>query len=376
MWSPQRYRKAGKLKGIPDAVLDEAIRQIGQANSHTPPLPPILSLPHLARISQTDKGTLRDAVSRKLENPYRHFYIRKRSGGYRLISVPQGQLQATQAWIAQNMLNRTHAHRASRAFAKGDSIVKCAATHARSNWLVKIDIADFFGSITEIQVYRAFNSLGYNPLVSFEMARICTERIAASQKYEMESWQVLNADYSIPDYQQKVLGRLPQGAPTSPMLSNLVMRPIDRVLQKLAAAHNLRYTRYSDDITFSTDGEYSREKAAILIAEAARFLKQVGLFLNRRKTRVVPPGAKKIVLGLLVDGPQPNLTKEFKDNIRQHLYYLRKFGIHNHVVRRKFDSVGGLYRHLLGLINFANMVDAAYASEARDEFNALPWPGT
>jgi RNA-directed DNA polymerase len=89
----------------------------------------------------------------------------------------------------------------------------------------------------------------------------------------------------------------------------------------------------------------------------------------------VPPGAWKGVLGLIVDREMPALSREFKDGLRQHIYYLGKHGISNHVSRREFDSIKGAYRHLLGKINYASMVEAKFSSEMRMSFIKLPWPG-
>lgn len=377
MWSSQRYLKQGKLLGRDSGVLKEAIRQIARLQSHRPPLPPILSLVHLSRLTKVKHQTLRQHVMRTSDDePYRRFNIRKRTGGYRRISVPSAHLKQVQAWIAQNILSIPDVHPASHAFRKHDSTVRCATVHCEAKWLVKMDIADFFGSITEIQAFRVFLSLGYNRLVSFEMARLCTDRVPTSKKYTLESWKVRKSDYAIPGYHQAVLGRVPQGAPTSPMLSNLVMRNIDVQIAAIAKRHGLKYTRYSDDMTFSTKGNYSRADGSRLVSEVAGILKSNGLFLNRRKTAIIPPGARKVVLGLLVDRSMPNLSREFKDKLRQHLYYLKKYGIDSHIARREFDSVGGAYRYLSGLINYANMVDSEYAKKVKAEFDGIPWPGT
>jgi RNA-directed DNA polymerase len=153
------------------------------------------------------------------------------------------------------------------------------------------------------------------------------------------------------------------------------MREVDAEIDAVAKEHGLLFTRYSDDMTFSTKNSYSRAEAVVLISDVAQILKSKGLFLNRKKTVIVPPGARKIVLGLLVDRDTPNLPREFKDRMRQHLYYLKNHGIQQHIARREFDSVGGAYRHLLGLINYANMVDSEYAEKLRTEFDSLPWPG-
>lgn len=375
MWSPQRYLKQGEANGVPSAVLAEALRQIQRIQNYSPSLPVVLSLPHLARLSKTDLQVIRRYVTRENEDDYRRFYMKKRSGGYRRIGIPAEQLGRVQSWIAHNILAVLPVHTASHAFRTGDSIVKCAAVHENARWIIKIDIADFFGSITEIQVYRIFRSFGYNALISFEMARICTDKLIKSAKYKLDSWNVRAQDRKIGDYTQKVLGRLPQGAPTSPMLSNLAMIELDAQIAAIAEEAGLRYTRYSDDMTFSTRGHFTRQAAVEIVANVASVLKKKGLYLNKAKTKIVPPGARKVVLGLLAHGNLPTLSKDFKANLRQHIYYLQKHGIENHVQKRDFDSIGGLYRHLLGLINFANMVEPIYASKIRNSFDALPWPG-
>ena len=189
----------------------------------------------------------------------------------------------------------------------------------------------------------------------------------------MKSWQVRFRRSRIQFYAEKLIGRLPQGAPTSPMLANLVMRGADEELQSLANSHGLVYTRYSDDITFSTQATFSKDQAMAVVKQSAAILKRQGLFPNRAKTAVVHPGARRVVLGLLVDSDQPRLSRAFRDRLRQHLYYLETRGIMAHVEARGFDSAGGLYRHLRGLIDYANMVDQPYAQKQLLRLQQLPW---
>jgi RNA-directed DNA polymerase len=376
MWSPQRYLAKGRTLGRTPSVLAAAVAQIRRAKSQKPPLPAILSLGHLAKKAGVEYSALRNYSARSASEPYLRFTIRKRSGGRRYISVPDRNLKRVQSWIARQLLRQIPVHPASSAFGPDDSTVKCAAQHCGARWLVKLDIADFFGSISEIQVYRVFRSLKYSPLVSLELARICTDRVPQSEKYRMSAWQSKGKNYKVGAYQQHVLGRLPQGAPTSPALSNLAMRQLDTEIFRIASEYGLTYTRYSDDMTFSTTEDFSRVLGVEVISKVARALKRNGLFLNKKKSTIVPPGARKVVLGLLVDREAPALPREFKDRLRQHIYHLKKHGIDNHVARREFDSIGGAYRYLLGTINYAHMVDAEFAANIRAEFDNLPWPGT
>jgi RNA-directed DNA polymerase len=173
MWSPQRYLAEGIKLGIDIKILQSAVRQIQRLRSHNPPLPPLLSLSHLATTIESDTAYL-DRVITRSETAYRGFSIRKRSGGLRDIYVPSSALMTTQRWIAQNILCELPVHSASQAFKKGNSIVNCAQVHCEAKWLIKLDIANFFGSISEPQIYKVFQRLGYNNLVSFQLTRLCT----------------------------------------------------------------------------------------------------------------------------------------------------------------------------------------------------------
>jgi RNA-directed DNA polymerase len=306
---------------------------------------------------------------------YRHFHIRKQSGGYRKISIPEPELMQVQRWLAKYVLNPLPVHHCSYAFKPGSSIIKCAARHTGAQWLVKMDVAGFFSSISEIQAYRVFNNLGYQPLVAFELARLTTYAPINSPRYYLPRWSAWESDRTISDYTFKGMGYLPQGAPTSPMLSNLVMPEIDAEIEKVAKAAGLRYTRYSDDLTFSThSSDFNRGTAANLIGKVTRILVRIGLFPQHRKTVIIPPGARKIVLGLLVDGAPPRLPREFRSDLRQHIYYLEKFGPVEHAKARKFDTVFGMYNHIRGLIDFARMVEKPYGDAMFSRLQAVDWP--
>jgi hypothetical protein len=158
------------------------------------------------------------------------------------------------------------------------------------------------------------------------------------------------------------------------MLSNLAMLEIDGILETLATGAGLVYTRYADDLAFSTaSGAFTR-------ADAVRFLKSVhshlrarGLKPNRRKTTIAPPGARKVILGLLVDGTQPRLRREFKQKLLSHAYFLRKYGVAQHAQKRGFRSRWAMRRHMEGLISYARQVEPSFADQAAREFTRVDW---
>lgn len=375
MWSPHNYKEQGLKKGFSDELLERAISQSEDVFERNHDLPSILSLKHLSVRTCTSHQKLTNFVARE-EFSYEKFSIKKRSGGRRFIYIPEPTLLHVQRWINEFILKPIPVHQASFAFNPGSSIRKCAAKHCGAKWLIKLDITDFFESISEIQVYRLFREFGYQPLVAFQLARICTIATPEmSPRRKFNNWKVRRKNKNIPRYNQRILGYLPQGGATSPMISNLVMRELDSEFSKIARKYRLVYTRYSDDITFSTrENTFERDSGRRLITEVYSLLNLSGYKPQYRKTKIIPPSAKKVVLGLNVDGPAPRLQKEFKDNIRQHFYYVETLGLSEHIVNRGFDSVWGFKCHLKGLIDYANSIEPEYARKLVVRFNNIDWP--
>ena len=374
MWASQHYIQIGKSLGVDDDVLENAVDQIDCVLDVNKDLPSILTLNHLATRAKVGHAFLRRVISRTQNGAYRHFAVKKRTGGQRWISVPHPQLLIVQRWLAKHVLNRIDASRHSYAFELESSIKKCAEQHIHAKWMVKMDVEDFFWSISEIDVYRVFVSLGYQPLVAFELSRLTTWPLVSHAPAGAAVWRAHPRD-GIPTYSWDSMGCLPQGAPTSPMLSNLVMRALDDEIYRVARKHKMVFTRYADDLTFSSqDDALGRTVCRELIGEVGGLLRQRGFNPKRKKTVVVPPGARKVVLGLNVDGDVPRLPKEFKSKMRQHLYYLRTVGPAAHAAKRNFDTVWGLQRHLRGLVDFAHMVEPEYGSELLRALGAVSWP--
>jgi hypothetical protein len=122
-------------------------------------------------------------------------------------------------------------------------------------------------------------------------------------------------------------GRLPQGAPTSGFLSNLVMRSFDKLLQDYCHEHNLRYTRYSDDVVVSSlSSTFSREYALQIVSFIQKVCEFNGFTLNKDKTRVMTPGSRKFILGLMVDGDKLRLGRHDREAIELAIYKYSKFG--------------------------------------------------
>lgn len=372
-WSSQRYIAKGLADGRDLDLLKAGASQIERSVYGNPAVPAVLTLAHLAQRCGVSYAGLRSIVARNGKQ-YTYFRIRKRSGGHRLISVPEADVLRVQKWIHTHILSKAKAHPACFSFLRKTSIRDCAAEHRGAKWVIKVDISAFFGSISERDAFDVFVKLGYNSLVAFEMARIVTDAPLFSKRYLAAPWKRAVGGYAIKQYSDTKVGYLPQGAPTSPLLSNLFMIEVDRQLEALAGKRGLRYSRYSDDMTFSTRGEFSRERAKELVHSVAAIIRAKGLRINAAKTRITPPGGRRVVLGLLVDGTAPRLTRKFRDALRMHIYHMKKYGVQNHADRRGFDSVSGLYRHVKGHLDFAKSIDQLYWTKMSTAFAEIIWP--
>ncbi|MGY4395920.1 RNA-directed DNA polymerase [Sphingomonas sp. UYAg733] len=368
--SPHTYRTEGLRRGRSLETLDNALIQ--SQPPETAGAPAILTLAHLAFRTDISRHWLRHAVASRTGEHYRDFTISKRSGGGRRIAVPDPNLMAVQRWIVREILRGRHVHEISHAYAKGSSIVKCASQHAGAGWLLKLDIHDFFENIPERKVYRVFREIGYQPLVSFELARLCTRPWVNPPDESVKRRSVANPQRRGPAfYARDYTGYLPQGAPTSPMLSNLVCRRLDIELAALAKRTGLVVTRYSDDITFSGSASgFDRALAMSLVEDVRTALSKHGFRLHERKISVVPPGARKVVLGLLVDRDRPRLTRDFRQKVTDHVRGIEKFGLARHAATRKFDAMTGMVEHIAGLIRFAGHVDSGFSDPLRLRFEA------
>jgi RNA-directed DNA polymerase len=249
----------------------------------------------------------------------------------------------------------------SWAYQPGRSIAGAARMHVGARCLVKLDLHDFFASIYERRVFSIFRRLGYPRLLSFELARLCTRT----------RLDVRGLRYGQAPYLRTPAGSLPQGAPTSGALANAAMVAIDDRLAGLAARHRVVYTRYSDDLTFSAGNSFTRQEAARPVNEVTAILAPEGLRVHRRKTTVVPPGARKVVLGLLLLDDRVALPPEFKRRVEVHVRGVRIFGLVQHAEHRRFASVLSMINHVDGCIAFARSVDPAFANTMRVEWDAV-----
>jgi len=368
--SPHQYRQEARKQGIADTVIDNALAQALPPEANAAPA--ILTLGHLARRMDVSHAYLRSVIANRDGKHYRDFIMAKRSGGIRRIAVPEPSLMAVQRWIAREILNGQPVHSNSFAYAPNSSIVKCAERHIGAGWLLKLDIHDFFESIQERSIYRVFRRVGYQPLVAFELSRLCTRPWVDPGADKTGSRAVPNfMNRGIKTYRRVLTGYVPQGAPTSPMLSNLACFRLDQKLTDFATSERLTFTRYSDDLTFSgPPREFKRARAVGLVEEVGKILAKESFRLHEKKISIVPPGGRKIVLGLLVNGDKLRLTSELRSRLADHVRGIEKFGIASHATTRGFAAPTGMINHIGGLLRWARDVEPGFANPLRTCFDA------
>lgn len=339
-------------------------------------LPVVFTLRHLSKITSIDYSLLRASVERRRESAnYRMFAIKKRSGGRRHIHAVTGDLFRVQQFINSEILQKLSPHPASFAFHSSGGIRSCASMHCGARWIFQFDLRNFFYSVTEADAYAVFKDAGYRPLLAFELARLCTTTRLPENLREI-LWQdrcgTSSKNYKFYADISGRVGVLPQGAPTSPMLSNLAARRLDLMLAGYANKHKMVYTRYADDLTISASGNLPKGASVGDIQSAVIcMIRKSGFRENCNKTRIAGPGSKKIVLGLLVDGDSPKLSKEMYKRIDRHLHAAQKYGIIKVAKHEGFDSPIGFHNHLSGLIAFVKDVDSVRWREFNERFTII-----
>lgn len=283
---------------------------------------------------------------------YTRFEIPKRSGGSRLISSPKPALRAAQEWVRNSILARLPVHSAAMAFRPGISIVDNARAHSDSRVVVRIDLKDFFPSITFPRVRGYFESLGYNSGISTVFALLCTD----SPRVQ------LNVDgvRSIVSVGQR---GLPQGACTSPDLANLIAGHLDRRLAGLVTRTGWTYTRYADDLVFSSNEvEASPHR---LLRAVTNIAGDEGFTVNEEKTRIMRSPNRQAVTGLVVNEGVRMSRRDLR-RIRAFLHQCETQGIEA-VSQRIGKSAQAVAR---GHYAYIDMVSPAAAARVREKH---PW---
>ena len=238
-------------------------------------------------------------LSNNIDKHYHNVFIPKSDGTKRKLSVPDLILKMVQRSIVDNILAYYHVSKYAKAYAFGTNVQMNARPHVGKKKILKLDIEGFFDNI----IYSKVKDVVFYKEKFSEPIRILLSMLC----YHRDS--------------------LPQGAPTSPAITNIIMYEFDEKIGAYCEEKGISFTRYCDDMTFS--GDFDEKE----IIELVKFeLKKIGLFLKNRKTAVIPNTKRQTVTGIVVN-EKINLTKEYKKKIRQEVYYITKFGLEEHLKR-------------------------------------------
>ena len=270
---------------------------------------------------------------------YRRFTIPKRDGTARAIWAPLPKLKDAQRWILRNIVEKLLVHGSVHGFLPGRSTLTNAAAHASPTIVVKVDIKDFFPTVTLPRVKGVFRRAGYREGVASLLALLCTESPREIVEHDGKIYYV-------------ALGPrcLPQGAPTSPALTNTLGLRLDRRLSGLAKALGFRYTRYADDLTFSLPSDHQGPpRVGALLGSVRRIVEDEGFSIHPDKTAVSRSGGRQRVTGLVVNGDlPPRAPRELRRRLRA--------AIHNRTQGRP-SPVGDSHTTLMGRAAYLYMTD-------------------
>lgn len=230
---------------------------------------------------------------------YRRWQIPKRDGSTRTITAPKRELKLAQRWSLRNVFEKLPVHGAAHGFLPDRSVVSNANPHAGAHTILKLDIKDFFPTITWKRVKGMLRKAGLREQVATLLSLVVTESPRQAVEFRGKTLYVATGTRA-----------LPQGSPASPAISNAICMRMDRRLSALAKKFGARYTRYADDLTFSwheapkdTDGGTSRAPIGGVLHGAKLILTNEGFRLHADKTRVMRADDRQRVTGLVVNKP-------------------------------------------------------------------------
>ena len=269
-----------------------------------------------------------------------HTFTIPQVGKLRTITAPGRPLKQRQRWILQEILSKVDSSEYAHGFEPERSIKTNALLHANSQYVLCMDIKDFFPSILYDSIVNVFRSIGYSPSASLSLADLCSYH--------------------------KVL---PQGAPTSPKLANIIFKPLDEKLAAIAKEENAIYSRYADDLTFSGDHDLK-----CIIDRVSQLLEGFGFRLNEEKIHSYGPNFPKRITGLVVQNGTVRVPKHFKRTLRQEIHYCLKYGVLTHLENTKSVRFINYREHLYGKAYFINMVEPQEGKLYLSQLDQIEWP--
>lgn len=296
-------------------------------------------------------------------SPLAHYHcqwIPKPAGGVRLIEAPKRRLKAIQRKLHEEILRHVPPHEAAHAYRPGRSMVTALAPHTGQETVWHLDLTSFFWSIGSGRVRRFFRRIGYPEGVAGVLSGLCTSRVSPAL---LEA-----APLSEREKQQLLARHLPQGAPTSPALSNLCAFRLDCRLSALSSRYDIRYTRYADDLVFSCGPKLGRRLPGFRNTVLAILIDE-GFQIRRRKTRILRRGQRQQVGGLILNETL-NVPRHEYDRLRAILHDCGRNG----PAAANRSGHPSFREHLQGRIAWIAHVSPGRGRKLKEMFERIDWP--
>lgn len=285
---------------------------------------------------------------------YVRFKIPKKTGGDRIISAPMPRLKQAQYWILSNILEKIELHNAAHGFRPGRSIVSNAQPHVSADVIINFDLKDFFPSISYRRIKGLFRSIGYSEAAATIFGLLCTKPTIEEVQLDGKTYYVALSER-----------HLPQGAPTSPAITNILCRRLDRRLSGMAENLGFVYTRYADDLTFSASGDNLRHICNIL-RRTESIVEHEGLEINEEKTRILRKSGQQEVTGVVVNN-KPNVDRKTLKRFRATLWQIEKDGPEG----KHWGHSSDLIASIQGFANFVAMIDPQQGAEFQERVRQI-----
>ena len=314
------------------------------------------------------KGLTRKTKNARLAH-YNYRILAKKSGNIRLIEAPKAHLKQMQRQILSEILNHIPPHPAAHGFVPGRSIQTFVAPHVGRYIVLRMDLQDFFPSISGPRVQAAFRTAGYPEHVADLLGGICTTATPRTVWRNHAVWQdhVRSIEPALINTTHQLYGlpHLPQGAPASPALANVCAYRVDCRLKGLALSANAQYTRYADDLAFSGDQRFA---AGIqnFAALAAAILSEEGFSVHHRKTRIMRQGVRQYLAGLVAN-QRINIVRADFDRLKAILNNC----VHHGPATQNRDGHSNFQAHLEGRVAFIESVNPSKGQRLRRIFNKI-----
>lgn len=281
------------------------------------------------------------------KNKYKEFEISKKTGGTRRICAPNKSLKSILSTLNKTFHYIHSSHASSHGFEKKKSVATNAAKHINKNYVYNIDLKDFFSNIKQARIHKKLQLAPFN--VKVDIADLISNLVC----YQSED------NFSIDEKIYKNDNYLAQGFPTSPLLSNIICERLDRKLTGLAKRFGVQYSRYADDITFSSNHNVYNEKS--FQNELNKIITYEKFEINEKKTRLQKRGYRQEVTGITVN-EKINVTKSYIKKLRGSIYLLEKFGIKetNNIFKRnkyiKNSKKNYALKYISGKLEYLKMI--------------------